>query len=175
VATLLVVLDGLIAAAALGASVCAVVMVVGLLTGGRSTPQQARDRQRRYRELLKRGRQSLWESPEDQELGSTIRNINLRQSQRRRVFLAARIRHPALPGELAGTILDLSDTGARLAFGHTVELPREVELEIGKGGQRVRAEVVWSKDNTCGVRFIVEASTNTADQVVVPLRTNRVA
>jgi hypothetical protein len=97
VAAFLFVLDGLITAAALGAAVSAIVLVVGLLTGGESTPQQARDRHRRYRELLKRGRQSLWESPEDQELGSTIRNINLRQSQRRRVFLAARIRHPALP------------------------------------------------------------------------------
>ncbi len=174
-AAFLFVLDGLITAAALGAAVSAIVLVVGLLTGGESTPQQARDRHRRYRELLKRGRQSLWESPEDQELGSTIRNINLRQSQRRRVFLAARIRHPALPGELAGTILDISDTGARLAFGHAVELPREVELEIGKGGQRVRAEVVWSKDNTCGVRFIAEASTNTAGHGVAASQATRVA
>ncbi len=174
-ATFLVVLDGLIAAAALGAAVCAVVIVVGLWTGGGSTPQQARDRHRRYRELLQRGRESLWESLEDQELGSTIRNISLRQSQRRRVFLAARIRHPALLGELAGTILDISDTGARLAFGHAVELPREVELEIGKGGQRVRAEVVWSNDNTCGVRFIAEASTNTAGQGVAASQATRVA
>jgi len=173
-AAFLVALDVLIAAAALGAAVSAIVTVVGLLDV-RITPQQARDRQLRYRELLKRGRQSLWEPPNDQELGSTIRNMNLRQSNRRRVFLAARIRHQALPSGLAGTILDISDTGARLAFGEPLELPREVELEIGKGGQRVRAEVVWSKDNTCGVRFIAEASTNTAGQGVAASQATRVA
>ena len=174
-AALLVALDVLIAAAALGASVSAVVMVVGLLTREGRTPQQARDRQLRYRELLKRGRQSLWEPPNDQELGSTIRNMNLRQSNRRRVFLAARIRHQALPSGLAGTILDISDTGARLAFGHAVELPREVELEIGKGGQRVRAEVVWSKDNTCGVRFIAEAATSPLRRQEAPSQARQVA
>jgi hypothetical protein len=174
-AALLVALDVLIAAAALGASVSAVVMVVGLLTREGRTPQQARDRQLRYRELLKRGRQSLWEPPNDQELSSTIRNMNLRQSNRRRVFLAARIRHQALPSGLAGTILDISDTGARLAFGEPVELPREVELEISKRGQWVRAEVVWSKDNTCGVRFLAEAVSSQPDQLAAPLQTSRVA
>ena len=173
-AAFLVALDVLIAAAALGASVSAIVTVVGPLNA-RFTPQQARDRQLRYRELLKRGRQSLWEAPEDQELGSIIRNMNLRQSNRRRVFLAARIRHQALPSGLAGTILDISDTGARLAFGEPLELPREVELEISKRGQWVRAEVVWSKDNTCGVRFLAEAVSSQPDQLAAPLQTSRVA
>ena len=173
-AAFLVALDALIAAAALGAAVSAIVTVVRLLDV-RITPQQARDRQLRYRELLKRGRQSLWEPPNDQELGSTIRNMNLRQSNRRRVFLAARIRHQALPSGLAGTILDISDTGARLAFGQPVELPREVELEISKRGQWVRAEVVWSKDNTCGVRFLAKAVSSQPDQLAAPLQTSRVA
>ncbi len=173
-AAFLVALDALIAAAALGASVSAIVTAVGLLDV-RITPQQARDRQLRFRELLKRGRQSLWESPNDQELSSTIRNMNLRQSNRRRVFLAARIRHQALPSGLAGTILDISDTGARLAFGEPLELPREVELEISKRGQWVRAEVVWSKDNTCGVRFLAEAVSSQPDQLAAPLQTSRVA
>ncbi len=173
-AAFLVALDALIAAAALGAAVSAIVTVAELLDV-RITPQQARDRQLRYRELLKRGRQSLWEPPNDQELGSTIRNMNLRQSNRRRVFLAARIRHQALPSGLAGTILDISDTGARLAFGEPLELPREVELEISKRGQWVRAEVVWSKDNTCGVRFLAEAVSSQPDQLAAPLQTSRVA
>jgi hypothetical protein len=173
-AAFLVALDALIAAAALGAAVSAIVTVVGLLDV-RITPQQARDRQLRYRELLKRGRQSLWEPPNDQELSSTIRNMNLRQSNRRRVFLAARIRHQALPSGLAGTILDISDTGVRLAFGQPVELPREVELEISKRGQWVRAEVVWSKDNTCGVRFLAKAVSSQPDQLAAPLQTSRVA
>jgi hypothetical protein len=173
-AAFLVALNILIAAAALGACVSAVVAISGLLSG-QTLPQQGGARQRRYRQLLQCGRHVHWESPEDQELGSTIQNINLRHSQRRRVFLAARIRHPALPSELASTILDISDTGARLAFGHVVNLPREIELEMSRRGQWVRAEVVWSKDNTCGVRFVAEALTNTAGQGVAASQTSWVA
>jgi hypothetical protein len=62
-----------------------------------------------------------------------------------------------------------------LAFGQPVELPREVELEISKRGQWVRAEVVWSKDNTCGVRFLAKAVSSQPDQLAAPLQTSRVA
>jgi hypothetical protein len=149
-------LDTGIAFAAAGACVSGLVVLIGLAVPTRYRPQQARDRRRWYREQLKRGRIAYQDTPEDEQLKTLIHYMNLRQSRRERVFLAARVTLAGNPSGLDCTIIDISDTGARLAFGHAVDLPREIELEIRSRRRRVRADVVWSKDNTCGIRFIAD-------------------
>jgi hypothetical protein len=51
------------------------------------------------------------------------------------------------------SIRDISDTGARIAFAHPIDIPREFELDIPKKGSVVRARVVWSNGNEHGVVF----------------------
>jgi hypothetical protein len=153
-AAVLTLLDIIIGLASAGACVSALLVVIGPATSTRDTPQRARDRRRWFRQRLEQGRRLYEDTPEDRQLARLIQARNLRVSRRERVFLSARVTLADDPSGLDCTILDISDTGARLAFGHAVSLPREIELEIRQKGRRVRAEVVWSHDNTCGIRFI---------------------
>jgi hypothetical protein len=156
ISTVLPLLDAGISLAAAGACVSGFIVLIGLAAPSRYRPQQARSRRRWYRDQLKRGRVTYQDTPEDEQLKALIHYRNLRQSRRERVFLAARVTLAGSPSGLDCTIIDISNTGARLAFGHVVNLPRQIELEIRGNRRRVRADVVWFKDNACGIHFVAD-------------------
>lgn len=54
---------------------------------------------------------------------------------------------------LGCTILDISDTGAKLALDHRLAVGMPVELHIPAKGQVMNAIVVWARDSELGVSF----------------------
>jgi hypothetical protein len=50
-------------------------------------------------------------------------------------------------------IREVSETGARLVFGHHIDVPRQFELENLKSGTTHQAELVWQTGAVCGIRF----------------------
>jgi PilZ domain len=51
-------------------------------------------------------------------------------------------------------VMDISDTGAKLAAEQARDLPKEFTLALSEHGNAMRqCEVVWSKDDEIGVRF----------------------
>jgi hypothetical protein len=113
--------------------------------------------------------------PEDQQMGGLVLAMNLRQSARRRVFLPARVQPRGTTAALDCTVVDLSDTGARLAFGHSINLPGEIEIELSKTHQSVRAAVIWQRENTCGVHFVQGTLARPAGQSPAPSQQRQVA
>jgi hypothetical protein len=81
---------------------------------------------------------------------------DLRQSRRQRSLLGARIVFNKRSSTLDCTIRDISETGARLSFGHGIDVPPTFDLHIPKTGRLVRAELVWQRGPLCGVRFVGE-------------------
>lgn len=76
--------------------------------------------------------------------------IERRQQSRRRTFLAGRIEIAKLNGwELACTVRNLSETGARLAIPGEVVVPRNVSLAISNGPLRP-AQLIWYRDGHAG-------------------------
>jgi hypothetical protein len=60
--------------------------------------------------------------------------------------------------EIACTIRDLSDTGARLSFQNPTFLPRSFRLKFDDNDQRVT--VMWRRGLYAGVRFASPIRTN---------------
>lgn len=52
------------------------------------------------------------------------------------------------------TVRDLSETGAQLLAPQSFDLPSEFDLHIPKRGLSFRAQIVWSKDRSHGIRFV---------------------
>jgi len=77
-----------------------------------------------------------------------------RSSNRVRTLLVARIVFNNRFSLIECTVRNLSETGARIAFSHPVEIPPEFELEIPSRKISVRAKVVWSNGKEHGVTFI---------------------
>jgi len=77
-----------------------------------------------------------------------------RSSNRLRTLLEARIVFNNRFSLIECTVRNLSQTGARIAFPHPIEIPPEFELEIPKRKISVRAKVVWSDGKEHGIRFI---------------------
>jgi hypothetical protein len=50
-------------------------------------------------------------------------------------------------------IRDISETGARMTFSSTVQIPDVIELYIPQKEQTLRAEVQWRKGDEIGVAF----------------------
>ncbi len=59
-------------------------------------------------------------------------------------------------------VRDLSGTGARIAFAHPIDVPREFELEIPSKSLSLWSRVIWSSGREHGVRFDI-ASLNPAE------------
>jgi hypothetical protein len=142
------VLDSIIEAGFTFVAAMPFVALLGILQERRTLAARSRERKRRYHDMLKRQRGT---TPEEQK-NWTI----LRDSARKRVFLPARLVLNTLGSALDATIIDLSETGARLAFGRIIHLPKgaELDMELRKTGERVRARVVWATETQCGVGFI---------------------
>jgi PilZ domain len=86
--------------------------------------------------------------------------LDKRRSNRMRSLLTGRIIFNNRYSVIDCTVRDLSDTGARIAFAHPIEVPLEFELDIPKRGPAVRARVMWSNGNDHGISFI---NTSTVD------------
>ena len=172
---LLSALDVFIVASATASAAGASVAIVGLATLDRTTAAQVRERRRRYRGMLSHLRTLNREGPQDREIRSVLDAINLRRNGRKRIFAQAHIRIAGGSEPVGGTVLDISETGARLAFGHPVDLPDEIELDLPKAKQRVRARVVWSKGTTCGVEFLDPVQADEAPTALILPFERRVA
>jgi hypothetical protein len=79
--------------------------------------------------------------------------MDQRSSKRHRTFLDGRIIFNNRCSVINCTVRDVSDTGARVAFGHIILIPTEFELEIPKKGLFVWARVMWSNGKEHGVKF----------------------
>ncbi len=141
------VLDGIIVGGFTVAGAMPFVALIAALRENLTRDLKARERRRRYRDLLKRTIGTTLEERKDWQI--------LRKSHRQRVFLGARVVLSASRSTLDATIIDLSATGARLAFGRIVDLSRgsELDIELLKTGERVRARVAWATETQCGVAF----------------------
>jgi PilZ domain len=80
--------------------------------------------------------------------------LDNRRSNRKRALLSGRIIFNNRCSVIDCTVRDISDTGARIAFAHPVQIPQEFELDIPKRGPAVRARVMWSNGNDHGVSFV---------------------
>lgn len=81
-----------------------------------------------------------------------------RRGRRQDLRYKARIERLADGAEIACTLLDVSQTGARLVAREPEGVPDEflLRLAVGRQAQR-RCVVVWRDGDSMGVRFIVEA------------------
>jgi hypothetical protein len=91
--------------------------------------------------------------------------MDQRSSKRNRTFLDGRIIFNNRCSVITCTVRDLSDTGARISFGHIILIPEQFEIEVPKKGLSVSARVIWSRGRDHGVKFI------TALQDAVPSET----
>ena len=151
------ILVGIIVAGYSVAGVMPLAAVVAVLVERLTRASRSKERKRRYRELLKGMLGSTREEPRDWSI--------LRNSPRKRVFLGARLVLDNSSISLEGTIIDLSATGARLAFGQKIELSKglDLDLEVLTTCERVRARVAWATATQCGVMFTGSA------QAIAPL------
>ena len=73
-----------------------------------------------------------------------------RQHSRRRTYLAGRLEIAKLNGwELACTVKNLSETGARLAIPGDVVVPQNVDLTVSDGPRRP-AQLIWFREGHAG-------------------------
>jgi hypothetical protein len=86
-------------------------------------------------------------------------SINDRRSGRRQdLRYAARIESLVDGAEFPCTLIDISQTGARLAMRDPAAAPDEFLLRLALGRQALRhCAVVWRDGSSLGVRFIVAA------------------
>ena len=151
---ILVILDVTIAASSLAAGAAVLAVLAILLKENRTQASHLRQRRRRHRERLKRSLDALREPAAwDEFQGAADRD--LRRGVRQRVFFSARVALGGGATVLDCSVIDLSSSGARLAFGHAIGFAAgaELALEIQGGDQLIRARVAWSRATQCGVRF----------------------
>jgi len=92
---------------------------------------------------------------------------NRREAPRHRSFLQGRIYFNNRRSSVDCLIRDISDTGAKLAFSHTITTPETLELYIPNKDVTFRAHVQWRRGDEIGVAFLShhdEASVTTAPQ-----------
>ncbi len=79
-----------------------------------------------------------------------------RSGRRQDLRYAARIESLADGAEFPCTLIDISQTGARLATRDVSAIPDEFLLRLALGRQALRhCAVVWRDGSSLGVRFIV--------------------
>lgn len=90
-------------------------------------------------------------------------SINDRRSGRRQdLRYAARIESLTDGAEMPCTLLDVSQTGARLLARDPERVPDEFLLRLAVGRQALRhCAVVWRDGSTIGVRFIIAPDAET--------------
>ena len=173
---LLFLLDGIIIASSLAAGAMPFVVLAMFLHQDLTQATRLKERRRRYREQLRRSLntvQDLTASREADGRGLTeeASGRDLRRDPRKRVFLGARVRLDSSESALDCTVVDLSSSGARLAFGGVIAFSAgaEVVLQLRGDDKPVHARVAWSRANQCGIRFsepeaIKPAMANSSEQ-----------
>jgi hypothetical protein len=76
-----------------------------------------------------------------------------RITSRQKSFLQGRIFYNHRRSSVDCLVRDVSDTGAKLVFGGTVNIPDVVELYHSNTDEVRRAKVQWRKGNEMGVDF----------------------
>lgn len=76
-----------------------------------------------------------------------------RTSQRRKVLKGATLRFNGGYGALGCIVRNLSDTGARLAFGETAAVPSAFDFWLSGADKPVRATVRWRGVEDVGIAF----------------------
>lgn len=79
-----------------------------------------------------------------------------RLAKRWHTVLAARITPSNGSRSIECIVRDLSNTGARVYFADTSEIPAEFELEIPSRGLKVRSRLMWNRGANHGVMFLEE-------------------
>lgn len=83
-----------------------------------------------------------------------IMTCNLRQEPRDRIERRAWISVGDGAPLRRCTLIDISDSGAKLAFDDIDELPNKFSLWLSRYGHpRYVCNIVWSRQNTIGVKF----------------------
>ena len=86
------------------------------------------------------------------------RSSDRRSGRRQDLRYLARIESLADGGEVPCTLLDVSQSGARLMVRDPGVVPDEFLLRLAVGRQALRhCIVVWRDGATLGVRFVIEA------------------
>jgi hypothetical protein len=86
-------------------------------------------------------------------LGRVRAQQELRRHPRRKVNIAAKI----VVGESTSdcTLIDISDNGARIAFGGAQDLPDEFKVCMTPSGYPFRqCRLIWRSDTEMGVEFV---------------------
>jgi hypothetical protein len=81
-----------------------------------------------------------------------------RSSKRWHTVLKGRIVSNNLSSPVECTVRDLSNTGARVYFADSSDLPMEFELEIPSKGIQVQARLMWRQGANHGLMFLQEAN-----------------
>ena len=76
-----------------------------------------------------------------------------RSVHRTRVLKGANLRFNNGYSVFEGTVRNLTDGGALLAFGDATGVPGEFDMDIAGESMRRRAHVIWRETNRMGVRF----------------------
>lgn len=79
--------------------------------------------------------------------------LERRAVSRSRSFLKGRVVFNNRLSSIDCIIRDITDQGARLAFGGTVSVPEVFDLEIPNKDETFRAHVVWHHGTEIGVAF----------------------
>jgi hypothetical protein len=79
-----------------------------------------------------------------------------RSAKRWHTVLAARITPNSRSKSIECIVRDLSDTGARVYFANTSEMPSEFELEIPSRGLKAQSCLMWSRGANHGIMFLEE-------------------
>ena len=79
-----------------------------------------------------------------------------RSAKRWHTVLAAHVTPNSRSKSIECIVRDLSDTGARVYFADTSEMPSEFELEIPSRGLKVQSRLMWSRGANHGIMFLEE-------------------
>lgn len=82
--------------------------------------------------------------------------MDQRSSERARTFLSGRIIFNNRASLIDCIVRDLSSGGARIAFEHPIDIPKEFELEIPRRNISAPARIIWSDAKEHGVTFLSE-------------------
>ena len=87
----------------------------------------------------------------------------IRQDERVRAFLRARILFNNNNSTIECTIKNISASGAKIELGSSLSIPAEFDLDVPQKGRIFRAQMVWRDANSLGVRFLEKATPNGAE------------
>ena len=76
-----------------------------------------------------------------------------RRATRQKAYTAAHVHFNKANSSYEALVRNMSATGARLKFGEMIALPKEFEVQVGKGNSYHTAHVAWQCGLEIGVAF----------------------